>query len=491
MILVPLILPPFYHKSLFSSHSSNSFFYRRYEINMINEDQTSENNMEVKNQLLKQEQISDEESVSYHTNSFGNLKSFTIPITSASDQELVNNKAAIKYELECKTGVQNIQDIIIMTGGDKNRCENLEIKGSLQTIASTHDFKSPVGSPDGAALTSGPSGTGDYFYKCKKCAFKTITSCRLRNHYKNEHILELYSCTICHKVYLHSRSLKEHMRIYHSGNYSSLKCRKCKFETKSWLQMKKHMRLQHYKSGKTASDCSECGFKTKYERSMIRHKLSKHNIVPDDSVKQYSCNVCQRHFLYKYCLSLHTRKHTGERLFVCEYCDSSFQYLKGLKEHKIRVHFKPKTFICSHCRMKFSDKESLEKHLPKHFTYKCSKCSFKATRKVDFVKHCQDTACEVVNTYYSCSRCLKTFAYNRSLTKHLQKTCKEVDIEVKSEIVDEDISTVDIKKLVNKRNRKGERTCKDTKTIVTCEHCNEHFPSTKVKKRHLNYCKFK
>ena len=153
--------------------------------------------------------------------------------------------------------------------------------------------------------------------------------------------------------------------------------------------MKKHRSLQHYRSGKLVSDCSKCGFKTKYERSMICHKLSKHNILPDNSVKVYPCNVCKSRFLNKRSLSTHIRKHTGERLFVCDYCKNSFMNLSGLKSHKISAHIKPKTFICSHCSMKFSDKESLEKHFPKHFAYiftqncillyKCSKLSFKAT----------------------------------------------------------------------------------------------------------------
>ena len=131
--------------------------------------------------------------------------------------------------------------------------------------------------------------------------------------------------------------------------------------------MKKHRSLQHYRSGKLVSDCSECGFKTKYERSMICHKLSKHNILPDNSVKVYPCNVCKSRFLNKRSLSTHIRKHTGERLFVCDYCKNSFMNLSGLKSHKISAHIKPKTFICSHCSMKFSDKESLEKHFPKQW----------------------------------------------------------------------------------------------------------------------------
>ena len=149
--------------------------------------------------------------------------------------------------------------------------------------------------------------------------------------------------------------------------------------------MKKHRSLQLYRSGKLVSDCSECGFNNKYERSMIYHKLSKHNILPDNSVKGYSCNVCKSRFLSKRSLSTHMRKHTPEHLFVCDYCKN----LSGLKSHKISAHIKSKTFICSHCSMKFSDKESLEKHFPKHFAYiftqncillyKCSKFSFKAT----------------------------------------------------------------------------------------------------------------
>lgn len=67
-------------------------------------------------------------------------------------------------------------------------------------------------------------------------------------------------------------------------------------------------------------------------------------------VNKHLCSYCGRSFSNSSNLTVHIRRHTGERPFSCEFCDARFPRSSDLQCHR-RTHtgekVKPKTRDCS------------------------------------------------------------------------------------------------------------------------------------------------
>ncbi|NWV00812.1 ZN367 protein, partial [Upupa epops] len=78
------------------------------------------------------------------------------------------------------------------------------------------------------------------------------------------------------------------------------------------------------------------------------------------------CNICNRVFPREKSLQAHTRTHTGERPYLCDYpgCGKAFVQSGQLKTHQ-RLHTGEKPFVCSEngCLSRFTH---ANRHCPKH-----------------------------------------------------------------------------------------------------------------------------
>ena len=119
-----------------------------------------------------------------------------------------------------------------------------------------------------------------------------------------------------------------------------------------------------------------------------RGSLSKHIII-HNSLKPFNCSVCNIGFNSRRDFNHHNlQNHSQERAFVCEVCFKSFAIYYNLKEHMLFHGQKDKS--CDICDKKFWTKKCVTRHRKRHFPdkkFKCNLCSKTFAVKGEYAAH--------------------------------------------------------------------------------------------------------
>ena len=76
------------------------------------------------------------------------------------------------------------------------------------------------------------------------------------------------------------------------------------------------------------------------------------------NIQYFNCDYCSYSTKYKAHL-----KHTGERPYKCDSCDSSFTQISNLYSHLKKVHSGGKPYKCDFCPFRATRKNDLKLHV--------------------------------------------------------------------------------------------------------------------------------
>ncbi|XP_019484390.1 PREDICTED: zinc finger and SCAN domain-containing protein 5B [Hipposideros armiger] len=132
-------------------------------------------------------------------------------------------------------------------------------------------------------------------------------------------------------------------------------------------------------------------------REQYKSQLSIHQ-KKHTGERPFKCTLCLKGFVQSSDLRAHQRIHTGEKPYSCRFCLKQFTHDSTLRSHE-RVHTNEKPYQCEVCDKHFNHKGNLNVHLRTHSgvkPYPCDQCD-QAFRQLGTFKRHQKTHLKVTS----------------------------------------------------------------------------------------------
>ncbi|XP_041968370.1 zinc finger protein 334-like [Aricia agestis] len=152
------------------------------------------------------------------------------------------------------------------------------------------------------------------------------------------------------------------------GKVSQYQCNKCNKDFKMKATYKAHMRYHT-----NYCVCEACGKRCRNHYQLQEHKRAKHDLG-----KIHKCTYCEYSSATKEALTIHERRHTGERPYVCDHCGATFHRRSNLVQH-IAIHNPDNNFQCDMCPKRLKSRKFLQihkhnAHTGRRYGYLCGAC---------------------------------------------------------------------------------------------------------------------
>ncbi|XP_050079679.1 zinc finger protein 616-like [Anopheles maculipalpis] len=185
-------------------------------------------------------------------------------------------------------------------------------------------------------------------------------------------------CYICGKFVYH---LPDHM-LAHAKGTQEFPCDRCSFVSSRKSNLKLHIENVHLK--KVVRRCDKCDRNFTYVDSYYAHMRAKHNFG-----ELLECKTCSKKFRHRSGLNGHiNRKHNSNSNCTCSVCGFVAQDKIGLKDHS-RVHSTERPFVCNYCPKAFKSPYARRAHQYIHegVVFPCPVCDKSYRYKSQQIDH--------------------------------------------------------------------------------------------------------
>ncbi|XP_041779850.1 zinc finger protein 345-like [Anopheles merus] len=199
----------------------------------------------------------------------------------------------------------------------------------------------------------------EHCHECINCGviFKSASALHAHQTTATQRNRQAYVCSVCGVRKRTRTDLAVHERAAHTGE-RPFACEHCDKTFASKKTLASH-RLCHT-PGQYA--CELCGGKFNRKEHLTRHTLLKHGTAT------IPCEVCGKMFKTRATLTNHMVSHTGEKRFQCrmEGCDKRYGTVGDRRRHEMSVHTQERPHPCVYCDATFVRKRQLTIHERRH-----------------------------------------------------------------------------------------------------------------------------
>ncbi|XP_012272964.1 uncharacterized protein LOC105695715 [Orussus abietinus] len=299
-----------------------------------------------------------------------------------------------------------------------------------------------------------------YTIQCPHCEKMFKNTSTLKQHIRIHEDQRQYRCETCGVGFNRRDGLRLHTRVHLKADSRGLKecsCQVCgeKFPNHSMLVI--HRNRLH-KDGRqyTCHICNRSMISTRsleWHMAHIHHEevpgMPREEVSGDSQKRRVSCHHCNKTFKTEMILRTHIKNsHTEKEPTKCLDCDLYFTSEVRLRHHMMVAHNRLEgTLACPHCPKRFVNQLRLKTHMISHSEerpYTCEICGFNLKTKIQLIKHHQNRhsderplqcrycpwRCKQVSALvcherthtnerpYSCSVCRQRFKYLGDKNKH-------------------------------------------------------------------------
>ena len=257
-----------------------------------------------------------------------------------------NNMAAHRKEMHGEEWKAELGKRISEGRKSSNPCPHCGIQFPLQPALNQH-LAEIHNDPEAQELQC---KTCDKFFRSKKV---------LENHERTHTGDRPFKCDFCPKSFLSDNTMSVHRKHMHPEEWEANKDQIYERNKEAMkLKMRESYRDGTRKVGRrggrkastpkkedgenekvdgraSSNPCSQCGMDFPFQGTLYQHLAEVHE---DPNAIEFQCKTCEKWLGSKILLANHSRTHTGERPFKCDFCPKSFTSHKQMGSHRMQVH---------------------------------------------------------------------------------------------------------------------------------------------------------